>query len=115
MNMQLRQANIALDAHRAMSLNDAEGAEVRVLGGHVWLTTDGDARDIFLAPGEVHAIERNGLTLINAIEPSVVHVEPPQPRQAAWRRWLGNLWDVLVSVGEARARARMARGIYHQL
>src|SRR5262245_15021651 len=115
MNMQLTQANFALDARRMMALTDAEGAEVKVLTGQVWLTTDGDRRDIFLAPGEAHSIERPGLTVINAVEASVVHVEPPQPRPAWWRRWLTAVWDYLVAVGEARARAHMRRGIHHWL
>jgi DUF2917 family protein len=113
MNMELTQANFALDARRMMALTDAEGAEVKVLTGQVWLTTDGDLRDIFLAPGDAHSIERNGLTLVNAIEPSVVHVEAPQPRPAWWRRWLTAVWDYLAAVGEARARAGLRRGIYH--
>ena len=62
MQVELRQANIALDAHRALSLKDAAGAEVEVVAGHVWLTMDGDLRDIFLVPGESHSIERRGLT-----------------------------------------------------
>src|SRR5262245_41719205 len=70
MQVELRQANIALDAHRVLSLTDAAGAEVAVVAGHVWLTTDGDLRDIFLAPGEAHSIERPGLTVINAVEAS---------------------------------------------
>lgn len=113
MNIELRQANIALDARRAMALHDAEGAEVKVLGGHVWLTMDGDKRDIFVLGGDTYTIERNGLTLINAVEPSVVHVEAPQPQPAAWKRFLRAVWDVLAAVGEARARAHMRRGIYH--
>jgi DUF2917 family protein len=113
MQVELRQANITLDAHRVLSLTDAAGAEVEVVTGHVWLTTDGDLRDIFLVPGESHSIVRSGLTIINAVEPSVVHVQPPQARPAAWKQRLRKAWDVLVSVGEARARARMKRGIYY--
>ena len=113
MQIGLRQANISLGARRAMTLMDAAGAEVAVLTGQVWLTMDGDRRDIFLAPGDAHSIERGGLTLINAIEPSVVHVELPRPRPAAWRRWLASAWDWLVSAGEARVRSRIERGIYH--
>jgi Protein of unknown function (DUF2917) len=113
MNMELTQANFVLDARRMMALTKAQGAEVKVLTGQVWLTMDGDRRDIFLEPGDAHSIERNGLTLINAIEPSVVHVQAPQARPAAWKQWLKKAWDVLVSTGEARARARMKRGIYH--
>ena len=113
MNMELTQANFALDARRMMALTKAQGAEVKVLTGRVWLTTDGDLRDFFLVPGDAHRIARDGLTIINAFEPSVVHVEPPQAQPAAWKRWLRNVWDVLVSAGEARARARMKRGIYY--
>lgn len=112
MNMELTQANFALDARRMMALTKAQGAEVKVLTGQVWLTMDGDRRDIFLEPGDAHSIERNGLTLINAIESSVLHVQPPRAQPAAWRRWLRLFWEWLVSVGEARARARMKRGIY---
>ena len=112
MQVELRQANIALDAHRALSLKDAAGAEVEVVAGHVWLTMDGDLRDIFLVPGESHSIGRDGLTIINAVEPSLVHVEPPQPRNPAWKRFLRSAWDYLVAVGEARARAHMRRGIH---
>ncbi len=112
MQIELRQANIALAPRNAMALTDAAGVEVECLKGQVWLTMDGDRRDIFLEPGDAHSIERNGLTLINAIEPSVVHVQPPRARPAAWRRWLSNVWVWLVSAGEARVRARIGRGIY---
>ena len=113
MNMELTQANFALEARRMMALTNAEGAEVKVLTGQVWLTTDGDLRDFFLVPGDAHRIARDGLTIINAFEPSVVHVEPPQPRPDWWKRWLTAVWDYLAAVGEARARAHMRRGIYH--
>jgi quercetin dioxygenase-like cupin family protein len=113
MNIELTQANISLDARHGISLTDAAGVAVKVLTGRVWLTMDGDKRDIVLPPGDTHTIERNGLTLVNALEPSVVHVQPPRARPAAWKRWLMNVWDWLVSVGEARVAARIKRGIYH--
>jgi hypothetical protein len=113
MMIELTQAKIFLDPRRGISLTDAAGAAVKVLSGRVWLTMDGDRRDIVLPSGDAHTIERNGLTLINAFEPSVVHVQPPQAQPAAWKGWLRKVWDALVSAGEARARARMKRGIYH--
>lgn len=113
MQIGLRQANISLEARRALTLTDAAGAEVACLTGQVWLTMDGDRRDIFLEPGDVHSIERGGLTLINAIEASVVHVDLPRARPAAWKRRLASVWDWLVRAGEARVRARIERGIYH--
>lgn len=113
MQIGLTQANIALEARHAMTLTNAAGVEVECVTGQVWLTMDGDRRDIFLTPGDAHSIERDGLTLINAIEPSLVHLQPPQARPAAWKRWLRSVWDWLVRVGEARARARMRRGGYY--
>jgi DUF2917 family protein len=113
MQIGLTQAKISLGASRGISLEDAAGVEVECLTGSVWLTMEGDSRDIIVAPGDAYAIDRNGLTLINAIEPSVVHVELPRPRPAAWKRWLTSVWDSLVSAGEARARARIERGIYY--
>lgn len=113
MQIGLTQAKFSLDSSRGISLADAAGAEVEVLTGRVWLTTDGDIRDIVLPPGDAHIIERDGLTIINAIEPSLVQVRAPQPQPAWWRRWLTHVWNWLVAVGEARARARMRRGIHY--
>lgn len=109
----LTQAKISLDPRYGISLTDAAGVAVEVVCGRVWLTMDGDRRDIVLPSGGVHTIERDGLTLVNAIEPSLVRVQPPQARPAAWKRWARNVWDWLVRVGEARARARIERGIYY--
>jgi len=113
MQIGLTQAKISLGASRGISLEDAAGVEVECLTGSVWLTMDGDRRDIVLPPGEAHTIERNGLTLVNAIEPSVLHLQPPRAQPAAWKQRLRKAWEALVSVGEARARARIERGIYY--
>jgi len=113
MQIELTQANIALEAHHAMSMTDAIGVQVECRTGQVWLTMDGDSRDIFLAPGDAHSIKRNGLTLISAIEPSLVHVQLPRARPAAWKRWFVHAWDWLASAGEARARAQLKRGTYY--
>jgi hypothetical protein len=107
MNIGLTQAKISLDSRRGISLKDAAGVAVEVVRGSVWLTMDGDRRDIVLPSGGVHTIERDGLTLVNAIEPSLVRVQPPRARPATWKRWLRNVWDALASAGEARARARI--------
>ena len=113
MQIELTQANIALEAHHALSMTDASGVEVECRTGQVWLTMDGDPRDIFLAPGDAHAIQRDGLTLISAIKPSVVHVQLPQVQPVPWKRWLARAWQWLAGAGEARARAYLRRGIYY--
>ena len=113
MQIELTQTHIALEARHAMSLMDAVGVQVECRTGQLWLTMDGDSRDIFLAPGDAHSIERKGLTLISAIEPSLVHVQEPRPRPAARKGWIARAWDWLARAGEARAQAYLRRGIYN--
>ena len=113
MEANLTQASVCLEPRRGMALTDAAGVEMECLTGRVWLTMEGDSRDIVLASGAAHTIERNGLTLINASEPSLVHVRLPLAQPAAWKRWLARVWEWLASAGEARARAHLRRGIYY--
>ena len=113
MEANLMQASVCLEPRCAISLTDAAGAEVTCLTGRIRLTMGSDSRDIVLAKGDAYTVERNGLTLVNAAEPSRLQVRVGQARRGAWRGWLTRLWDWLVQVGEARARARMRRGIYY--
>jgi Protein of unknown function (DUF2917) len=111
MKVQMTQGSVCLGSGHALSLSDAAGAQITSLKGRVWLTMEGDLRDIDLQKGTAHTIERNGLTLVNAIEPSLVHVRFPEKRTSRWRAWAIQLWDALVRVSRAQARARMARGL----
>ena len=85
---------------------------MRTNSGRKELTMDNDSRDIVLSKGDAYTVERNGITLVNAVEPSLLHVRVQRVRRAAWRDWLERLWAWLVRVGEARAQARMRRGYY---
>ena len=73
---------------------------------------DGYTRNIVFSEGDARMLERNGLTIGIAAEPSLPQARAGQDRRAAWRNWLARLWAWLVEAGEARARARMRRG-YH--
>jgi hypothetical protein len=92
MKIDLTQANIRLEPQRELSLMDAADVEVTCLTGCVWLTTAGDPRDIILLPGDAHSIKRNGDTIINALESSLVHVRMPSAQRSAWKRWLEPAW-----------------------
>ena len=100
-----------LETGRGLALKDAAGAVLMPLHGRVWLTMEGDKRDLDLRPGVPYVIERDGLTLGYALEPSRVRVTIPRERSGFWRDLGERLWAALVRIGEARARARMARGI----
>jgi Protein of unknown function (DUF2917) len=48
-------------------IQDGAGQSVAVFDGLVWVTQDGDPRDAFVARGEIFALDRPGLTLIEAL------------------------------------------------
>lgn len=106
-------ASLRLTPDHQLMLNDAAGVLVTPLSGRAWLTMEGDPRDIDLRPGIPYTIERDGLTLVNALEPGVLRVSIPRARAGAWRRWAAGIWDLLMIFAEARARARIARGARH--
>lgn len=58
------------------------GHKIVCESGLVWITQDGDLRDIVLSAGKSLIITTRGLTLINAIETSKVVIgdEAPSPR-----------------------------------
>ena len=62
---------------------DGLGTEVRVLDGVVWITQAGDQRDIVLYAGGTFTLDRNGLTLVVAIDnPAKVVIKSNVDRQA---------------------------------
>ncbi|MEO8849844.1 MAG: DUF2917 domain-containing protein [Casimicrobiaceae bacterium] len=57
-----------------LKLDDARGTTLRVARGTLWVTQEHDRRDFVLGPGDVWAIERDGLTLVEAQTPAMVSV-----------------------------------------
>jgi len=78
-------ASVNLDAGVAMTLRDSAGKGVAVLGGKVWITQQGDPRDIFIDRNESFIFDRPGLALVQAMADSTLllfEVEPDaQPRR----------------------------------
>jgi hypothetical protein len=48
-----------------VNMQDASGWTVKALAGSVWITQEGDNRDIALNPGESFTVERDGSTLVS--------------------------------------------------
>ena len=89
--MQLVDNNSALLLERwdTVELIDAAGATAALDKGCVWITMDGDRRDIMLGAGESWTVERNGRTLVQAEAPSTLRIAEPaaeQDRTPAWAR-----------------------------
>src|SRR5262245_30937595 len=110
-NMNLSRASVCLDRGRGMSLRDAAGVVLTTLTGRAWLTMEGDVRDIDLRPGAAYRIERDGLTLVSALEATCVEVRVPRGNPSPWRASLDAIWNWLAAAGAARARAKMGQGL----
>ena len=65
-----------------LSLVPKQQVKVRAAAGHtlvchrgqVWLTQHHDTRDVILQAGEAFALDRDGLALVQAFEPSLISI-----------------------------------------
>ncbi|HJV75054.1 MAG TPA: DUF2917 domain-containing protein [Noviherbaspirillum sp.] len=56
-----------LDERQHLHLRRAAGWSVRALEGNVWITQDGDVRDIVLRPGDSFVLDRNSHALLSPL------------------------------------------------
>ena len=83
MDNELRHPLTELKAGSTLHLRDQQGYAVVVFEGQVWITQDGDARDIVLAGGESFRLDRPGLALVQAMHDSKLMLLQARPRLAA--------------------------------
>lgn len=57
---------IALNTAHAAHVNNAAGWTVRALEGSVWITQDGDIRDVVIGAGQTFVLDRNVTALLSA-------------------------------------------------
>jgi DUF2917 family protein len=84
---------IVLDQDQTLMLTDGRGVRIECHRGVLWVTSKGDHRDLFVAPGEILEL-RARRTLVTALEPSRIEVVYHRPfawaapllswTQAAW-------------------------------
>jgi hypothetical protein len=53
---------------RSLKVRDAAGCTIQCCAGMVWITQEGDARDIYLSAGECFTFDRSGIALISPEE-----------------------------------------------
>lgn len=73
------QAARTLPKDSLLRIRRGRGQTVMVLEGLVWITQDGDPRDIFLEQGELFTLDGSPMTLVQALEDSRVLVFAPAP------------------------------------
>jgi hypothetical protein len=64
MNARSRECCVRLEPEQTLRLVAATGWTVTCRSGAVWITQEGDARDIFLMPGDGCTLDHPGLTLV---------------------------------------------------
>jgi DUF2917 family protein len=69
---------IFLEAFKAMRIEAPLGARVSCVSGVLWVTQEGDLRDLIVAPGESLEVGR-GVTVAVALEPAVMKVVEHRP------------------------------------
>lgn len=80
----LHRAAITLRKGELHRIHDGAGQRIEALSGALWVTIDNDLRDIVVAPGEGFRIDRNGDTLVSALDDaSFALLDPIAPRRAA--------------------------------
>ncbi len=60
MNIQFDLEHIMLDRRQSLRIDDGQGYQLHCRSGEVWLTQQGDGRDIILAQGQSFTLDRPG-------------------------------------------------------
>ena len=100
MKIEFPATRITLAADQFVKLDEAVGVRLVSRCGSIWITQDGDSRDIVLEAGDSFVLDRAGPSIVQALGPAVRAIaEPVRPRRA------GGLADRLKSFASA---ARLA-------
>ena len=77
MKLELEQHGLCLKPKQLLRVRDGSGHTVHCQSGALWLTQYGDSRDVYLGPGESFLLDRNGLTLVQALEQTTASILAP--------------------------------------
>lgn len=86
MNIAFNRVQVHLNPREVLRLHDPLGARVECVRGGLWITQDRDFQDHFLSANDAIVLDRSGLALIHAQEPSDIVLLEPAPRPTPWAR-----------------------------
>ena len=80
-----QETRFELARHELVTLADACDQVLTCASGELWITVDGDGRDIILGPGDSYRIERTAPVVVSAMRAAtlvVAHAHAFAPRRA---------------------------------
>lgn len=77
---------VTLKARGMHRISDGAGIVITCLTGALWITQEGDHRDVTLASGQRFALDRDGLAILYALEPASLELHAASPVRPAVRQ-----------------------------
>lgn len=74
-----------LERSQILRVRNGKGTTVRVVSGAVWVTQDGDARDVVLEAGKDFVLDRSGMAVLAPLSEGRVRLVLGDARAAARR------------------------------
>jgi hypothetical protein len=84
-NEYLVKGSLAMTRGSFLRIEDGAGLLVYVWEGRLWLTQERELRDRWLKPGDWFRLDRDGATVVQALERAVVTITAPAPERYAKR------------------------------
>ena len=91
MNLQLKSAELRLKNANLLMLDDSLDVSIECLEGSLWITQDGDPRDVILSAGHSYRIDRTSRVMVFAtsdarleISSQPVHISPTSTTAPGW-------------------------------
>jgi hypothetical protein len=73
-------ADLLLEKGQILRLRGGQAVRIACVSGLLWVTQEGDLDDRFIAAGQAVTVSAPGLTLIEAMEPSIAALSCPRRR-----------------------------------
>jgi hypothetical protein len=101
MNIELNRNGFCLKPNQLVKVRGGLGHSIVCHSGSVWVTQDGDLRDVILRAGESFTLDREGPALLQAFEQGAISIAQSKPQSRA-TRLAGFLKSALPGAGPAR-------------